>query len=52
MASEHRVRVVTSDMQEQLIVLGSGGLRVSASEFVRELQLTDEEIKAAIDGLK
>jgi len=52
MASEHSVRVVTSDMQEQLIVLGSGGLRVSASEFVRELQLTDDEIKAAIDGLK
>ncbi len=51
-AKEHRVRVVTSDMQEQLIVLGSGGLRVSAAEFSRELQLTDAEIKEVINGLK
>ena len=51
-APTNRVRVVTSDMQEQLIVLGSGGLRVSASEFVRELQLNDAEIKEAIDSLK
>lgn len=36
-ADEHTVRVVTSDMQEQLVVLGVGGLRVSAREFRREL---------------
>ena len=52
LAPKHSVRVVTSDMQEQLIVLGSGGLRVSASEFARELQITDIEIKEAIDSLK
>ena len=51
-ASEHSVRVVTSDYQEQLVVLGSGGLRVSAQEFLRELDLTDKEIKEAIDSLK
>ena len=32
-AEEHSVRVVTSDYQEQLVILGSGGLRVSAREF-------------------
>ncbi len=37
LAVSHTVRVVTSDMQEQLMVLGSGGLRVSAKEFYREL---------------
>ena len=52
LAPKHIVRVVTSDMQEQIIVLGSGGLRVSASEFARELQITDAEIKEAIDSLK
>ncbi len=40
MSGEHTVRVVTSDMQEQLVVLGSGGLRVSAKEFMRELSDT------------
>ena len=51
-SDSHKVRVVTSDYQEQLVVLGSGGLRVSASEFMRELDLTDKEIKEAIDSLK
>ena len=36
-ADEHTVRVVTSDLQEQLIVLGNGALRVSAREFYLEL---------------
>ena len=36
-ADEHTVRVVTSDLQEQLIVLGNGALRVSAREFYAEL---------------
>ena len=51
-APEHNVRVVTSDYQEQLVILGSGGLRVSSAEFFRELDLTDKEIKEAIDSLK
>jgi len=50
-AATHRVRVVTSDMQEQLVVLGSGGLRVSAAEFSAEIALTQNEIKEAIDSL-
>jgi predicted RNA-binding protein with PIN domain len=51
-AGEHNVRVVTSDYQEQLIVLGSGGLRVSALEFMKEINLTDKEIKETIENLK
>lgn len=51
-AGEHRVRVVTSDMQEQLVVLGSGGLRVSAKEFMKEMELNAKEIKEAIESLK
>ncbi len=50
MAGEHTVRVVTSDMQEQLVVLGSGGLRVSAAEFFGEMNTTAKEIKEAIDS--
>lgn len=51
-AGEHSVRVVTSDYQEQLVVLGSGGLRVSALEFMKEINITDKEIKEVIDSLK
>ena len=36
-AKEHRVRVATSDGPEQLIILGHGALRVSASMFREEL---------------
>ncbi len=50
-AGEHRVRVVTSDYQEQLVILGAGGLRVSAKEFLSELAVTDKEIKEVIDSL-
>ena len=50
MAGEHTVRVVTADLQEQLIVLGSGGLRVSAREFYTELTDTVEMIRETIES--
>ena len=49
MADEYTVRVVTSDLQEQLMVLGSGGLRVSAVEFYKELCDTARLIRETID---
>ena len=49
-AAEHSVRVVTSDLQEQLIVLGSGGLRVSALEFYSELLDTVRLIRETIEA--
>ena len=36
-APTNRVRVVTSDLEEQYIVLGNGALRVSPNEWRREL---------------
>ncbi|MBQ1244517.1 MAG: TetM/TetW/TetO/TetS family tetracycline resistance ribosomal protection protein, partial [Clostridia bacterium] len=52
LAKEHTVRVVTQDMQEQFVVLGSGGLRVSAKEFLAELKITEKEIKETIESFK
>ena len=49
-AQTNTVRVVTSDMQEQLIVLGVGGLRVSSMEFYRELSSVLELIRETIDS--
>ncbi len=51
-SDEHTVRVVTSDMQEQLIILGSGGLRVSAAEFYEELNSTLALIRQTIENFK
>ena len=45
----HRVRVATSDNLEQLIILGNGALRISAREFLAEVEETEKEIRRFID---
>ena len=47
---DHRVRVATSDGLEQLIILGHGAVRVSAMEFLQELERVEGEIRAVIEG--
>ncbi len=44
-AKERRVRVVTSDGAEQLIILGHGALRVSARSFREEVERTNGQIR-------
>lgn len=48
LAKNNRVRVVTSDALEQLIILGNGALRVSSREFLFEVQRAEEEIREII----
>ncbi len=50
-SDKHTVRVVTSDMQEQYIILGAGGLRVSCREFWDELENTSLMIRELIDSI-
>lgn len=45
---EHRVRVVSSDAAEQIIILGHGALRVSAAAFREEMVQTRGEINAVL----
>lgn len=45
----NRVRVATSDGLEQLIILGGGALRMSASELRREIEQSDEEIRRILE---
>ncbi len=52
MARDNIVRVVTSDLEEQNVILGSGGLRVSVREFRREIESTTNEIAELIEGCK
>ncbi|MBQ3331268.1 MAG: TetM/TetW/TetO/TetS family tetracycline resistance ribosomal protection protein [Ruminococcus sp.] len=48
LAKNNRVRVVTSDGMEQLIIIGNGAIRVSAKEFREEIEAAEEEIRAII----
>ncbi len=52
LAPDNLVRVVTSDLEEQYIVLGNGALRVSAKEFRAEIESTTEEINELIEKYK
>ena len=49
LAKNNRVRVVTSDALEQLIILEGGALRVSSREFLFEVQEAEEEIRRIIE---
>lgn len=48
LAEKNSVRVVTSDYVEQLIVLGNGATRVSAREFLDEVEAVSSQIKDII----
>lgn len=50
LSKQHRVRVATSDGLEQIIILGGGALRVSASAFEQEVKEIENEIRTFIHG--
>lgn len=45
----NKVRVVTSDALEQIIILGNGALRVLSKEFLTEVKNAEESIKEIIN---
>ena len=45
LSKDNRVRVVTSDGMEQLIILGGGALRVSSAAFLEEVRSAEREIR-------
>ena len=48
LAKNNKVRVVTSDALEQLIILTSGALRVSSKEFLVEIKQAEDNIRNII----
>lgn len=48
LSGKHRVRVATSDGVEQLIILGSGAMRMSARELKNRIEDANSEIKDII----
>jgi len=51
LSKEYRVRVATSDGLEQIIIMGGGALRVSASEFLLEVEAAEKAVKEIIARL-
>ncbi len=51
-APTNYVRVVTSDLEEQYIILGNGALRVSANEFKLEMASVALEMEEVIEKYK
>lgn len=49
LSKNHRVRVATSDAQEQLIILGNGAIRVSARGFRAEVEETERCIREFLE---
>lgn len=50
LAKKHKVRVVTSDALEQVIILGNGALRVSSREFQEEVSAAEQTIRNIIEN--
>ena len=50
LAEKHRVRVVTSDRLEQLIIIGNGAVRVSSEEFLEEVRGVEAEIREILSS--
>ncbi len=48
-AKNHRVRVATSDGLEQIIILGHGAMRLSASNFKAEVEEIEKAIREIIE---
>ena len=52
LGSDYRVRVATSDNLEQIIILGNGAYRISAQEFLTEMENTEHEIREYAESFK
>lgn len=49
LSKKHRVRVATSDGLEQIIILGSGAMRVSADELLHEVKSAEKAVREYIE---
>jgi len=52
LSKNNRVQVATSDALEQIIIMGSGALRVSASQLLADLKNAEKEIENLIKEVK
>ena len=48
LGKKHQVQVVTGDYLEQLIILGSGAVRISPASFIKEMEEVQKEIESIL----
>ena len=51
LGKKHHVQVATSDSLEQMIILGSGAVRISAAAFIKEMKEVEKEITEIINQI-
>lgn len=51
LGKKHQVQVATSDGLEQLIILGSGAVRISAAAFIKEMEELEKEIESILKDI-
>lgn len=51
LGKKHHVQVATSDSLEQMIILGSGAVRISAAAFIKEMKEVENEITEIISQI-
>jgi len=49
LSKNNLVRVATSDSMEQIIIIGSGAFRISAENFLKEVEIVEKEIDKFVD---
>lgn len=49
LGKNYNVKVATSDYMEQIIILGSGAFRISAGEFLKEVEAAEEELRELME---
>ncbi|MBQ8808259.1 MAG: TetM/TetW/TetO/TetS family tetracycline resistance ribosomal protection protein [Clostridia bacterium] len=52
LGKKHHVQVATSDSLEQMIILGSGAVRISAAAFIKEMEEVQKEIETIIRDIE
>ena len=48
----YTVKVATSDRLEQVIIFGSGAFRISADEFLKDIELAEEKLNNIMENLQ
>lgn len=48
----YTVKVATSDRLEQVIIFGSGAFRISADEFLKDIELAEEKLSDIMENLQ
>ncbi len=51
LGKKHQVQVATSDGLEQMIILGSGAVRISAAAFIKEIEEVEKEIEIILKDI-